>query len=115
MKGDIMNLLSEAAKREVAEGRALLLADALNRIVDEVEEVVSYTLVEPPDDPPGEDLSRREVHFQCRVHQPFVMPLTMLSTIPGIVSIETLNNIILVLKGYTDQTVTFKNDLANGS
>lgn len=110
-----LSSVSEAAKQEVAEGRALRLEDALNRIVEEVEEVVNYTLVEPPDDPPSDDLSKKEVHFHCRVHQPFMAPLTMLCTIPGIVSIKTLNNIMLILKGYTDQTLTFRNDLSKGS
>lgn len=109
-----MGLLSEAAKQEVVEGRALLFEDALNRIVEEVEEVVSYTLVEPPDEPSSDALTNREIHFQCRVHQPFIAPLTMLCTTPGIVTIKTLNNVILVLKGYTDQTLTFRNDVAKG-
>lgn len=109
-----MNQISEVARQEVEAGRALLLEDALNRIVQKVEEVVSYTLVEPSNDPIGDALSATEIHFQCRVHQPFITPLKMLCTIPGIVSIETLNNIILVLQGYTDQTLTFKNDLAKG-
>lgn len=107
----MMNPLSASAQDEIQAGRAVPLEVALKQILESVEEVVSYTIDEPQmnDVQVNSPLtSDGTVHFQCRLHAPFSIPLTRLCVFPGIVSNATVNNMILLLRTHTGETITFK-------
>ena len=106
-----MNSLSVEAQHAIQAGRALPLEVALKRIVETVDEVVSYT-IGGPQSRNTQDASllskNATIYFWCRLHSTFSMPLAVFCVMPGIVSLDMLNRTIDVLKAHTDQTITIK-------
>ncbi len=106
-----MTDLSLIAEQEIQEGRAVLLETALKRILEVVDEVVSYTIEEAPilkDTELSEARTNATIHFHCRLHDPVSMPLTRLCYLTGIVSIARVKDIVLLLRTHTSETITFK-------
>jgi hypothetical protein len=106
-----MDSLSVEAQNEIQAGRALPLEVALKRIMETVDEVVSYT-IGGPQSRNTQDASLLSMHariyFWCRLHGTFSMPLAAFCVMPGIVSLDMLNRTINVLKAHTDQTINYK-------
>lgn len=96
-----MSALSAAAQVEIEQGRALPLEDALQRIVDAVDEVLLYIVTTPAE-------KRARVEFICRVHDDIVMPLAFLSPIAGIVPVEMINSMVDILRRHTTSTLIFE-------
>jgi hypothetical protein len=83
----------------------------LKRIVENVDEVVSYT-IGGSQTRAAQDASllskHATIYLWCRLHGTFSMPLDLFCVMPGIVSLDMLNSMIKVLKAHTEQTLTFQ-------
>jgi hypothetical protein len=104
-----MNSLSVDAQNEIQAGRALPLEVALQRILQSVDEVLSYTIAGPKRmDGNDNSLAHTTLYFSCRFHGTFSVSLAMFCYQPGIVSLAMVDSMIAALKAHTDQTITFK-------
>ncbi len=103
--------LNPIAQQEVLLGNAIPLEEALQYIIDAVEEVVSVkiTQVKSVNDAAAWQSSILSmIYFHCRLHNPLSVPLNQFCFMPGIVSREKVTDTILLLRAYTGETIRLK-------